>query len=265
MNTKNAIYSISSGTHNPLVFLHGWGFNHSIWHDVFQQLKNTFNVIALDLPGYGNSHYDDSFSFDIASISLELLKVIPDNSIIVGWSLGGVIATYLAAYYPKKISHLILISSSPCFMETSSWPGMPLDVLTGFHQLLMNDFDKTIQRFIHLQCLGAENRSALVKHLMARIANLAKPSEKALVKGLEILATMDLRKEWMNLQCPILSLFGRLDSLVPVAVAKAMNQLNPRTHVVIFQKAAHAAFISDQPLFVKELMTFLGKSYESEV
>uniref|UniRef100_A0A1A9UKI9 AB hydrolase-1 domain-containing protein n=1 Tax=Glossina austeni TaxID=7395 RepID=A0A1A9UKI9_GLOAU len=59
--------------------------------------------------------------FDIIDI---ISHHLPNKSILVGWSLGGLIASQIAIQHPKKFYGLIIISSSPYFCEEKNWPGI---------------------------------------------------------------------------------------------------------------------------------------------
>ena len=84
------------------------------------------------------------------------------------------------------------------------------------------------------------------------------PSSVALQGGLDLLATLDLRQEFAALTQPVFAILGRLDSLVPVAIAPLLQSLRPELYVEILQKASHAPFISHQQEFVSLLLPHLS-------
>ena len=46
----------SQGQGLPIVFIHGWGLNSAVWQPCLDDLKNNFEVITVDLPGYGTNY-----------------------------------------------------------------------------------------------------------------------------------------------------------------------------------------------------------------
>ncbi|MBR0460902.1 alpha/beta hydrolase [Candidatus Saccharibacteria bacterium] len=103
-----------------VIFLHGIAATSSTWHPtigIFEKdtgLKN-FRFISLDLLGFGKSLRADWLNYDYEEYNRALLKTIKhlhikNPIILVGHSMGSLIAANFATEYPEKISRLILIS-----------------------------------------------------------------------------------------------------------------------------------------------------------
>lgn len=82
------------------------------------------------------------------------------------------------------------------------------------------------------------------------------PEVAVLNGGLEILRTADLREELSHSAIPHLRLYGRLDGLVPRKVVPLLDALWPQSSSVIFDKAAHAPFISHPAEFCQALLAW---------
>lgn len=80
------------------------------------------------------------------------------------------------------------------------------------------------------------------------------PSAEALNGGLEILRTVDLRQALVGLPMPFLRLYGRLDGLVPRKIVPLLDKLWPESESILFDKAAHAPFVSHPAAFCEPLM-----------
>ena len=87
-----------------LVLLHGWAFNSDIFQSLIDKYKANYRITVIDLPGHGRSRDIDG---DIESWCNELTEIIPEQSILLGWSLGGLLSTYIASQI--EISKLILV------------------------------------------------------------------------------------------------------------------------------------------------------------
>src|SRR5215831_8772039 len=124
------LFSETTGQGQDLVFIHGWGLHSDIWHDVVASLVDMFRVTIVDLPGYGRSPM--SADYTLSGLISELVKVVPESAIYIGWSLGGVIATKLARHYPERVKKLIKVASSPRFLKDTDWPGIESDLLLKF-------------------------------------------------------------------------------------------------------------------------------------
>ena len=93
-----------------LVLLHGWGLHGGIWQTVLPQLEQKFTVYNVDLPGFGRSKFKDEDcqpDYDINYLIEAVAQVLPDKFFLMGWSLGGVVATALAIQFASKIEKLI--------------------------------------------------------------------------------------------------------------------------------------------------------------
>lgn len=241
---------------NPLVLLHGWGLNHQVWSQLTQTLPAEWDIYTPDLPGFGLSPCPASY--DVDSVLAQLAEQIPDQSTLMGWSLGGLLAIALASRYPHKVKKLGLIASSPCFMAKDNWPGMESRVMQLFAGQLQQDLALTVERFLAIQAMGSSTARQDIKLLKQAVLSLALPSSVALQGGLELLAILDLRQEFAALVQPVFAILGRLDSLVPVAIAPLLQSLRPDLQVEILQKASHAPFISHQQEFISLLLPHLS-------
>lgn len=241
---------------NPLVFLHGWGLNHQVWSQLVSALPDALSIYTPDLPGFGVSPCP--VCYDLDTVLSQLAEQIPAQSAVVGWSLGGLLAIALASRYPEKVNKLGLIASSPCFISKDDWPGMASHVMQQFAGQLQQDLALTVERFLAIQAMGSSTARQDIKLLKHAVLSLPLPSALALQGGLELLATVDLRQEFAALPQPVFSILGRLDSLVPVAIAPLLQKLRPELQVEILQKSSHAPFISHQQEFISLLLPHLS-------
>lgn len=104
----------TKGTGYPIVCLHGHpGSGHcmSVFTD---HLSQRFWTIAPDLRGYGKSHVQSDFDMADHLIDLQALldRLQIDRCLLLGWSLGGILAMELALQMPERVSGLILIATA---------------------------------------------------------------------------------------------------------------------------------------------------------
>ncbi|MCF2859611.1 pimeloyl-ACP methyl ester esterase BioH [Pseudoalteromonas sp. SMS1] len=243
---------------SEVVLIHGWGMNQQVWQLVAADLSVALNrpVRSLNLPGFGGEALP-SGAYDLDAVILHIEEHIQPNSIVVGWSLGGLVATKLAAMRPEKVSQLVLVSSNMQFCESEQWPGIKAEVLAQFKAQLSKDSRKTIERFLAIQAMGSEHAKADIKQIKELLLQAPEPSNSALSAGLDILQTTDLKKVFSELHCPVSGIFGRLDALVPATVAMKLSHINPSFQYKILPKASHAPFISHRLEFISYLKSVL--------
>lgn len=114
----------SYGEGLPLVFFHGWGFDSRIWLPLVPQLSRDYQIILIDLPGFGHTPIMEWELF-----KKFLLEQLPKHFALIGWSMGGLYAIRLAVEEPDRVYKLINIASSPRFLYTDLWPGVSPEVL----------------------------------------------------------------------------------------------------------------------------------------
>lgn len=242
-----------------LVLLHGWGLNHAIWQPIEDILQHDYQVLTPDLPGYGlASAYPQPYTLE--ALADMLAAQIPTQSFVLGWSLGGLVATTLALQYPDKVKSLALLASSPCFLQQIDWPGMNAQVMQQFAGALSENLALTVERFLAIQAMGSTTARQDIKQLKHAVLSLPLPNAQVLASGLDILATADLRPQLARLQMPLFCCFGRLDSLVPVAMTEELPNFAPQAQITIMPKASHAPFISQQVEFIAWLRDWLASA-----
>jgi len=112
-------YKLTGNPNGPaVVFLHGFLGSHEDWDVVIELLAPAFHCLALDLPGHGESiglHYPDDYGMlRTADAIIEVTDEVGfDHFSIVGYSMGGRVALYVATVFAMRIDSLILESASP--------------------------------------------------------------------------------------------------------------------------------------------------------
>ncbi|PSW61552.1 pimeloyl-[acyl-carrier protein] methyl ester esterase [Photobacterium kishitanii] len=246
----------SEGQGPDLVLIHGWGMNAGVWQDVIPMLSENYCVHWCDLPGYGDNANVTAMSLD--DIVELLLAQAPAAASWLGWSLGGVIATKVALVAPQRVTQLITVASSPCFMSRTDWTGIQPQVLTHFQTQLVADFAVTIERFLALQALGSKTAKEDIRQLKAAVLSRPQPQLTALTLGLELLENVDLRPSLTALSQPWLRVYGRLDALVPIKTEPLLSTLYPQSQSYVFTNASHAPFISHLDDFIAVVTDFIG-------
>lgn len=234
--------------------LHGWGFHSGIWNPVSDALHARGDLWQVDLPGHGRSALCSAYTLD--DLSALLAPRLPIGAVWLGWSLGGLIALRQALSAPDSIRGLILVASTPRFIQAQDWPhAMRTEVLTGFAQRLERDWAGTLQRFLALQVKDSPHARDDLRALKQELQK-APPQAAALAGGLQLLAESDLRARLGELRCPVCVVLGSHDALVPAAVAEDWRRLLPVARVFTIAGASHIPFFSHPQAFLAALDDF---------
>ncbi|MDP1939897.1 MAG: pimeloyl-ACP methyl ester esterase BioH [Gallionella sp.] len=268
------LHAETSGSGAPLLLIHGWGMHGGMWGRVPEQLAQHFQVLAVDLPGHGLSRRVGTplcprgLSSGRAgkNPALPTLDAIVDQLsaqftgplTVCGWSLGGQVALRWALRYPQQVSRLVLVSSTPCFVQQTDWPcAMAADTLADFSASLQQDYLPTLRRFLALQVRGSEQERELLVTLRHSLLSRGEPDLAALQSGLEILRDSDLRAVLPEVAQPALVIAGERDTLTPLPASHYLAAQMPNARLATIRGAAHAPFLSHPDEFVKQLVSFL--------
>ncbi len=241
----------------PLILLHGWGWSSQVWQPVIPVLSTSYTLYLVDLPGHGKN-LNHQLINNIDHIGLQILKVVPSHATWLGWSLGGLIALWVASFYPERATSLITVASSPKFVASLDWPGLQLQTLEQFALFLKNDHKKTLLDFLNLQLRGSSFNQALFYRLHQMIETDS-PSTETLETGLHLLKDCDLRLAADNVKCPSLHIFGQYDKIVPKEIVPHLFQHYINGSFEILPRSGHMPFYTRTPEFLNLLKNFFLK------
>ncbi|MGD2113274.1 MAG: pimeloyl-ACP methyl ester esterase BioH [Gammaproteobacteria bacterium] len=251
------LYTQTAGRGPALVLLHGWGLHGGVWDTFVPLLEDTFRVTRIDLPGHGHSAW--SGECDLDAIAAAVLAAAPLHAAWAGWSLGGMVALRAATLQPARVSALVCIASSPCFVRRPGWQSAMLpQLLDSFAGELEQDYARTLNRFLALQVRGSAHASGVLKRLRATLLARGRPRPEGLRAGLEVLRNADLRSAARHLHCPSLLVMGGRDTLVPPGAGHAAAALLPGARLEMIEAAGHAPFIAAPEAVAGYLRQFLA-------
>lgn len=242
------------GQGEALVMIHGWGMHSGIWMQARDLLSQHFELHLVDLPGMGYSKNLDIYN--LHSVAEEIAEAIPNNAYVLGWSLGGLIATKVGLITPIK--KLILVGSTPCFVARDDWQqGMPSDVFESFFAGALQDYQGTMNKLLALIAMGSGNARATTKMLREALSFRPEPNQQGLLGALDILRTGDLRADLPSIETPSLLIHGVLDKLASLSAAEWTAKALPNAELIALPNAAHEPFISHPELFTQKVTEFL--------
>ncbi len=226
-----------------LVLLHGWGMESRIFAGWLPFLEAHFTCIVYDLPGHGRSPCTAKgmqWNDGLEQLQ-EMLSAEAEPVILLGWSLGGLLALGLALKQPDLLKGLVLVASSPSFRQRPGWSaGIPAATLEDFGQRLENDPQGTRKRFLALQVMGdPRGRRAL-----EGLSHWPSPEPLCLADGLTLLQEVDLRDHLNTLSLPLQLMHGAQDRIVPPEASHYLHQQVPGSHLKVLEGVGHAPFLS---------------------
>ncbi len=199
----------------PIVLFNGWGMSSDSWQALVPELTALTEVIVLELGEVS----------DLQQLTQEVLDIIPERSVLLGWSLGGMLATHIALYHPARVTALVTLASNLQFVANSQWPwAMPKVTFDAFYQSYADNPPSTLKRFCRLISQGDQSLREQKHFLHSLISSQPEPSRKGGLTGLDLLASISHVNIIGQLACPALHLYGEQDQLVPVEAAKQIRE-----------------------------------------
>ena len=239
-----------------VALLHGVGGGRGGWNAVGVALAAAgCRVLAVDFPGYGESAAPESF--ELAGLATAVLRLLDHTgagrAVLVGHSMGGMVAQEIHAQAPERVLALVLASTSPAFGKPDGdWQReflqsrfAPLDRGVGMAGLAAQLVPTMVAPAV------PADRIALAQALMAAVPE---PTYRAAVAAL---VGFDRRAELPRIAVPTLVITGELDRTAPPEVARRMADKIRGGACTIVPGAGHLLPIEQPAAFSAALLGFL--------
>ena len=250
---------LDGGSGEIILMIHGFGANKDSWNRFARYLTDSFRVIAIDLPGHGESTSSDEWKYDIESqvkrLSTFIDRIGIDLFHIIGSSMGGVIAIYYAHQNPERTITLGLMNSGGVSAPTKSEYMHLLE--KGDNPLFVNSRDEfdNMMAFVMVKppYIPWFVKEAVYKEYMNRQSINEKifkdiSTQKAIETTL--LSKIDI---------PVFIIWGKQDRVIDVSSVAEFEKSFPRSYSVIIEDAGHAPMVEKPKTSAAYYTNFLKK------
>ncbi|MBK5435399.1 alpha/beta hydrolase [Pseudomonas sp. TH32] len=245
-----------------LVFLHGLGASKDQWGPRLYSLVETCNCVFLDLPGEGESSFDDSQSYSPVAQVARLKGFFEAHAfrelVLIGSSIGGCIACLYAATHPADVSHVIAMAPA----------GLPAARLSP----AMSRFLESGKHPFGYRCVG--EMQALWEVVFTRPPKVPVFLAKALAhKGAQrygkVRKILDdfkgaglypLQPRLSDVQARTLVVWGSNDRVFDVSCLHEVYRLLPQASTCIIEDAGHVPYLECAEQTLEAIQRFLAGS-----
>lgn len=244
----------------PVVFLHGFGSSKENWLTFAPLIGRRYRVLAPDLPGFGESGFIRSAGYGLAHqaerMARFLERCVGEPVHLVGSSMGGGIAAYVAAQHPQWVRSLTLMNAA----------GVPGDrpsrfeqaVVKGRNELIPRTLGETV-RMVSLVASRGDRLSLLAAPLLhAELAPRYYVNHRLFAEFLEVEA--DPAREYARIRTPTLVLWGDQDRVLDVSSADAMARIIPGATRKVLRGVGHLPMIEAPFVTARTLQKFWAAS-----
>jgi pimeloyl-ACP methyl ester carboxylesterase len=238
------------GHGTPLVLIHGYPLDHTIWNPVVPLLENDFDLILPDLRGFGESgtptpHYSmDDFAADLIGL-LDQLGI--QKAAIVGHSMGGYVALAFARCHPSRLRGLGLVASQ-------ALPDAP-EKKEGRYQ----EAEHILAHGVRDVAEGMSTKLTADPVLQTKLEELMlRQRPEGLAGALRAMAErQDSTLLLTEFDFPVVLVHGLADKLIPEERARDVRDVVKRGYLIEIEGAGHMPMMEAPQVTAEALKTLL--------
>jgi pimeloyl-ACP methyl ester carboxylesterase len=255
---EKRIHYFEIGKGEIILLIHGYFESALVWRNLANKLSKKFKVIAIDLPGHGQSEVstdENSMEF-IATLIKELLDFRGiDKVFLTGHSLGGYITLAFLELFPERLMGYSLFHSHPLADPADKKEKRELEIKMVTEGKKDQIYPDSIRKMFADSNL--EKFPAAVKKSMD-IASQISPG--GIVFVLKAMMSRPSRVFLMQRgSVPCLWILGKLDNLISCDAIMQKVNLPANAKVVILENSGHMGFVEEEALSEKIITDFIEK------
>ncbi|AHM61899.1 alpha/beta hydrolase fold containing protein [Flammeovirgaceae bacterium 311] len=255
-----------------LILLHGLGGTRDHWMRNLPGLSQHYRVLALDLPGYGQSQLQQLPEENLLLFFSKAVVALMDSlsvqkAHLVGHSMGGQLALLLALEQPQRVSSLVL--AAPAGIETFTTQeatGLKAYAAASFQQ---KQSEEQIRQSwaMNFSAMPAETEPLIRARLALNEYDYYPTYAQVLQAGVSGMLEAPVASRLGEIKMPALIVFGAEDKLIPnrylhpglttEAIAQQAQTVIPDSQLVLLPAAGHLLQFEQPEAFNKALLQFL--------
>jgi 3-oxoadipate enol-lactonase len=245
-----------TGAGRPVVLIHGYPFNRSLWNEQVTALSVNHRVIAPDLRGFGESEASDGtatmnrMAQDVALL-LDHLEIA--RATIAGLSMGGYVALAFYKQFASRVRALILADTRAQADTDEGKQTRAQQAEKALTEGMAGIADAMLPKLLTPETVS--KRPEIVKRVRDMMLKTKPEGTAAALRGMA--ERDDQTRCLAKITVPTLILVGAEDAITPVADSEQMHQAIAGSRLVVLEKAGHVSNLERTDEFNQALLDFL--------
>ncbi len=250
------------GAGQPLVLLHGFSGDASTWRAVMERLADSCQCFAIDLLGHGLSDAPaDIASYRMDSVAADIVDLLDELELtkpnLLGYSMGGRLALYLALQYPFRFGALILESASPGLADAGARADRRWRDGDLADNIEANGIASFVDYWESLPIWATQSEGQIRAQRPQRLANRPRGLANSL-RGMGTGAQPDLWTQLPNLKAPACLIVGERDEKFR-RTNQLMARAMPQSSLSVIPAAGHNTHLENPAAFCRSLRSCLQR------
>lgn len=248
-----------AGSGRPVVLIHGYPFNRSLWNEQVAALSGSYRVIAPDLRGFGESDSSDGSSTmnrmaqDLAAL-LDHLGV--PRATFGALSMGGYVSLAFYKQFASRVRALILADTRAQADTEEAKQNRAQQAEKALAEGMAGIADAMLPKLLTPETVS--KRPEVVKRVRDMMLKTKPEGAAAALRGM---AERDDQTSLLSkITVPTLIVVGAEDAITPVADSEKMNQAIGGSRLVVLENAGHVSNLERTEKFNEALLDFLSDS-----
>jgi len=237
-----------------LILIHGFCENSRVWDALLSFLPEDLSVLAIDLPGYGSSSFDDTLSMDVFSDYLAgIIENLPEEKpVVVGHSMGGYVLLHCAKKYPELFGGLGLFHSS-ALEDSSEKKSNRLKTIEFLENHPSTEFFKI---FLPGLVAPGKEKALFMKGVESMVCST--PMGTVIGSTLAMLERTDSSVFLRETDLPIFILGGKKDKIIPIETLRFQAALPQRCFYRELEESGHLGMMEQTEESANAILEFLN-------
>ncbi len=259
IDNLNLAYTDTGGAGRPIVLIHGYPFNRSLWSEQITALSDSYRIIAPDLRGFGDSDASQDTSTmnllaaDVAAL-MDHLEIA--RATIGGLSMGGYVALAFYKQFASRVRALVLADTRAQADTEEGKQARAQQAEKALSEGMAGIADAMLPKLLTPETVS--KRPEIVKFVRDMMLQTKPEGAAAALRGMA--EREDQTGLLPKITVPTLILVGAEDAITPVADSEKMHQAIGGSHLVVLDHAGHVSNLERTQQFNDALLQFLTQS-----